>query len=109
MNDADDVPRGSKQIKATRRVLRLIELLAGKEFDGVRPGELAKALGVNAATITRDMADLADEGFAERVPGREEAWRLGPKTVQIFRAHCIGLDRIDQRVSEMNNRYSRSR
>lgn len=36
----------------------IAEKLAGREFDGLRNGELAKALGVTPATITVDLKEL---------------------------------------------------
>lgn len=95
------------QLKTTRRVLRLTFLLAGKEFDGMRPSEIAKAMGVSPATVTQDMADLEAEGYAERVPDRPEAWRLSPRLVQIAAAHQDALVRMELKASEIRQRYSR--
>ncbi len=93
--------------RALRKACRYFTALAGQEVNGLRPGQIAQAAEVSAATATRDMQVLADEGFVERVPGMEDRWRLGPKPIQLARAHELGMDRIRDRVRETEQRYSR--
>lgn len=90
-----------------RRTLRAVLVLAGHEVMGLRPTEIAKAIKESPSTVTRLMAAMEDEGFAERVPNRDEAWRLGPKLVQIARAHTAGLAEMQRQLDEVNQRYSR--
>ena len=92
----------------TRRALRLIEVLSGKEVGGLRPGEIAKAINESASTVTRMLAAVEQEGYCERVPGRDEAWRLGPKLVQIAKAHTTGLAAAQRQIDEVTQRYSRA-
>lgn len=92
----------------TRRALRVILVLAGKEVTGLRPGEIAKAISESASVITRLLAAMSEEGFTERVPGRDEAWRLGPKLVQISKAHTAGLIAAQRQIDEVTQRYSRA-
>lgn len=92
----------------TRRALRIIVVLAGKEVMGLRPGEIAKAIKELPATATRMLAAMEQEGFVERVPNRDEAWRLGPKLVQIARAYTAGLAEAQHRIDEVTQRYSRA-
>lgn len=91
---------------AQQRILRALLVLAGNEFQGLAPGELAKALGVNPSTATRDLHNLREAGFAEQIQetGR---WRLGPKPVQIALAFSNHLQRAQQRLHEISNRYTR--
>lgn len=91
-----------------RRAWRLILILAGKEVGGLRPGEIAKALNEGASTVTRLLAASEQEGLCERVPGRDEAWRLGPKLIQIALAHTTGLAAAQKRIDEVTQRYSRA-
>lgn len=93
--------------RSLRRACRYLLALAGHEVDGMRPGQIATAMGVSAATVTRDLRVLMDEGFVERVPLMEDRWRLGPKPIQICRAHELGLQRMQRRVEEVQQRYSR--
>jgi DNA-binding IclR family transcriptional regulator len=92
----------------TRRTLRIIVVLAGKEVFGLRTGEIAKAINELASTTTRVLAAMEHEGFCERLPNAEERWRLGPKLVQIAQAHVAGLATIERQISEVTNRYSRT-
>lgn len=89
-----------------QRILRALLVLAGNEFNGVAPGELAKAMNESASSATRDLHNLKEVGFAEQIQetGR---WRLGPKVVQVSFAFSHELARAQQRVSELQNRYTR--
>ncbi|MFO1404673.1 MAG: IclR family transcriptional regulator [Azonexus sp.] len=91
--------------EAQQRVLKLVVLMAGHEFDGVAPSALAKALDTNPSNITRDLANLAKAGFAERI-GDSDRWRLGPKVVQIAVSALAGMESISSRVSEYKQRYT---
>ena len=91
---------------AQQRILRALLVLAGNEFQGVAPGELAKALGVNPSTATRDLHNLREAGFAEQIQ-ETSRWRLGPKPVQIALAFSTALSRARARLDEITNRYSR--
>jgi DNA-binding IclR family transcriptional regulator len=91
---------------AQQRILRALLVLAGNEFMGVAPGELASSLGVPPSTATRDLHNLRAAGFAEQIQetGR---WRLGPKPVQIALAFTNHLQRAESRLREISNRYTR--
>lgn len=90
-----------------QRILRALLVLAGNEFQGVAPGELAKSMGVSPGTATRDLHNLKEVGFAEQIQetGR---WRLGPKPVQIGLAFSNELMRAETRLAEIRNRYTRA-
>ncbi len=94
--------------QSQRRVLRLQFLLQGHVMDGLRLKQLADALRAAPPTVLRDLELLADEGIAERIPGRDECWRLTPRLIQLARAHEQELARMHQRLSETEQRYSRS-
>lgn len=90
---------------AQQRVLATVLLLAGNEFDGVAPVELARALATNPSNVTRDLANLETAGFAERLPtGR---WRLGPKLVQIGLAFSAHVAKKSDQLDEIRQRYTR--
>lgn len=101
MNAAADTNR------SLRKGFGYYRILAGHEVEGLRPGQIAQALGLGAATVTRDLRALRDEGVVEQVPGLEDRWRLGPTVVQIALAHMQGIDRMSARVGEVKQRYSR--
>ena len=95
--------------RSLRKVCAYFRVLAGHEVEGLRPVQIAQGVSVAAATVTRDMRVLADEGFVERVPGMEDRWRLGPKPIQLALAHMQGMERLTSRLNETKQRYSRDR
>lgn len=97
-----------QQQQSARRALRLLWVLQGHAFDGVRLGQVADALQTSKPTALRDLGLLAEEGLAERIPGNEECWRLTPKLIQLARAHDDELRRVRQRVDEIDQRYTRA-
>lgn len=91
---------------AQERGYHVLILLAGNEFNGLAPGEIAKALETGPSNITRDLRVLQSAGLAEQIQetGR---WRLGPKVVQIAIAFQRHLATSQARVSEIEQRYTR--
>ncbi len=90
-----------------RRSFRLVFALQGHAFEGLRLTQLAQQLGASAPTTLRDLEVLADEGIVERVPGREDFWRLSPRLIQVALAHQDEMAKLDQRISDFQRRYSR--
>lgn len=99
---SDEKYRSSTQ----QRVLQVLLALAGNEFGGVTPGELARATRSTASNMTRDLANLSLAGLAEEIPDTGR-WRLGPKMVQLALAHLRHMDDIERRHNEVRQRYSR--
>ncbi|MGH8037027.1 MAG: helix-turn-helix domain-containing protein [Stenotrophomonas sp.] len=91
-----------------RRALRLLFVLQGHTLEGLRLKQMADALQATPSTVLRDLEVLADEGIAERIPGRDEYWRLSPRLIQLARAHEQELARHRQRLEETEQRYSRN-
>lgn len=94
--------------QSVRRVLRLLWVLQGHSFEGLRLKQIAEALSATPSTALRDLEVLADEGIAERIPGRDEYWRLSPRLIQLARAHEQELARLRARLDETEQRYSRN-
>lgn len=90
-----------------QRILRAVMCLAGHEVDGLAPTELARALRTSASNVTRDLANLQEAGFAEKIDS--DGWRLTPKIVQISTACGAGIARAQDRLAETQQRFSRSR
>lgn len=93
--------------QTTRRAIRILWILQGHILDGMRLKPVAEALGVPAPTALRDLTLLADEGIVERIPGRDEHWRLTPKIVQVSRAVGEEFARHRGKLDEFEQRYSR--
>ncbi|HSH71565.1 MAG TPA: hypothetical protein VK974_00785 [Methylophilaceae bacterium] len=89
------------------RGYHVLLLLAGNEFTGVLPGEIAKALNTSPSNITRDLRVLQNVGLAEPLPHDEKRWRLGPKLVQISNAFTNHLSEVNRRMGEIQQRYTR--
>lgn len=93
--------------QSARRALRLLWVLQGNTWSGLRLKQVAEAMRVAAPMALRDLELLADEGLAERIPGNEECWRLTPRLIQLARAHDDELRRVRQRVDDIDQRYTR--
>lgn len=91
-----------------RRALAIIFILQGNSFEGLRLKQIADAVGTTASTTLRDLEVLADEGIVERIPGRDEFWRLSPRLIQLSYAHAEETRRLQQRVDEFFQRYTRN-
>lgn len=100
-------PQAAEPKQAVRRTLRLLWILQGHSFDGLRLKQIAEQLQATPPTTLRDLEVLAAEGVAERIPGRDECWRLTPKLVQLARAHDDDMRRMRTRVDELDQRYTR--
>lgn len=92
---------------AQQRLLAVIRTLAGHEFDGLAPGQVAKMAECSPSQVTRDLANLRHAGWAEQVPGQPGRWRLGPTPVSIAMRHMTGLERTRARLDETRNRFAR--
>ena len=94
--------------EAQERGYKVLMLLAGNEFNGVAPGELAKSLATNPGNITRDLRVLQESGLAETLPHDPSRWRLGPNLVQIANAFRAHLTEVQRRAAEVEQRYTRN-
>lgn len=92
--------------EAQQRLCKVILLLAGNEFNGLAPSEIAKALGTNPSNVTRDLDNLRTAGLAEELPDTGR-WRLGPRLIQIALAFSSHVSRMSDRLGELQQRYSR--
>ena len=90
-----------------QRILRLLQILAGQEVHGLTPSDIAKAQDCTLSVVTRDLANLRQAGMGEQVP-ETNRWRLAPAIVQIALKHSVGLDRAQNTLDEIRNRFSRS-
>lgn len=87
------------------RAFQVIEALSGHAADGRRLRDVAQAVQQSAPTTLRDLQALEALGFAQRIPGREDCWRLTPRLVRIAVAHQQELARMQHRLDELNRSY----
>lgn len=90
-----------------QRILRLLNVLAGHEVNGLTPSQIAQEQGCSASLVTRDLANLKTAGYAEQVPDTG-MWRLAPPLVQISIKHATALARAQSRLDEVQQRFSRN-
>lgn len=90
----------------TRRAWRLLWVLQGNTFEGLRLTQVAKALECSPTVALRLLEAAAEEGVAERRPDALEQWRLTPRIVRLAFAHQQEVDRVQRRVSELGQRYT---
>lgn len=90
-----------------RRAIRYLFILQGQCFQGARLKQIADAMDIHPSMALRDLETLAEEGVVERITGREEYWRLTPRTVQLSRALQDELDTLRRKTDEFDHRYTR--
>ncbi|MDR1063033.1 MAG: IclR family transcriptional regulator [Azoarcus sp.] len=91
---------------AQQRILRLVLVLFGDVINGLASGALAKEIGCPASAITRDLANLAEAGWAEKL--ESGAWRLTPRLPQQATKVFSTLHLTEQRLIEAKRRYGDS-
>lgn len=96
-----------KTQQGARRAIRLLWILQGHAFDGLRLKQIAEALNTSSSSAFNDLEMLADEGVAERLPGKPEFWRLTPRLIQLARAHEAEVHELHRKVDEFNHRCTR--
>ncbi|WP_278404878.1 hypothetical protein [Pseudoalteromonas ruthenica] len=89
-----------------QRLLKLVELMAGHELEGVEPGKIAEALDTSGADITRLMANLEAAGWAERLPSNTKRWRLHKKPVQLSNTVDHNMKTALRELQTQYNNYS---
>lgn len=89
------------------RVLRLLKVLAGHENTGLTISEIANKLDTTSSQILRDLANLQNEGFAERCPWDDNRWRLGAALAQISNRVRLHLDQAQLQMQQDITNYSK--
>jgi DNA-binding IclR family transcriptional regulator len=92
---------------AVTRTLALIEALAGNVMDGVRLAPLAAQLQQHPPTTFRDLQGLEALGYVERIPGRDDCWRLTGRICRIAHLHREEMARHRQRLDDIDRNYTR--
>lgn len=99
--------RGFKPSNQILRFARLIETLAGHEFDPLRTSEVAKALGISASDANRLLNNGVAAGWIEQAA--DGRWRLASKKItNIAVAVQHGCQRARARLEDDITNYTRS-
>ena len=97
-------PKPSRQITV---FCRLIELLAGHEFEPLRNSEIARALGISAPEATRFLRNGIAAGWVEKTP--DGLYRLAPRRItNIAVAVQHGIQRARSKFDDQATNYTRS-
>ncbi|MDR2186880.1 MAG: MarR family transcriptional regulator [Azonexus sp.] len=87
------------------KTLDVLAVLLGHFANGLAPGDLAKATGLDPSAITRYVAVLEEKGFAERIP---ETGRVRPSLHLARHALSIlrSIDVAEARLVNLKQRLS---
>lgn len=79
-----------RRVAAVQRALTVLDALAGADSE-VGTNELARRTGINASTVSRLLATLADAGLVEHLPDSGR-YRLGVRILRLGHAVAARLD-----------------
>lgn len=88
------------------RAFALMEALAGNVMDGVRLAPLATRVGQSPSLTLRDLQAMESLGYAERIPGRADCWRLTSRPCRFANAHREEMARHRQRLDDIDRNYT---
>ena len=88
------------------RAYKLIEVLAGHEFDPLTNKEIIAQTGWNGATTTRHCQAAQSAGVVEQTP--DGRWRLTPRITRIAVAVQHGIQKAKSRMEDDANNLTRS-
>ncbi len=83
---------------SVRRSHKIVELLAGRFFDGVSNKELAQALGTHPVNICRDLEVLAEIGYVKKLENGR--WALTARPLGIMQAYTQQYETLQTRMNE---------
>lgn len=90
-----------------QRTLRIISVMVGHEVHGISPGDIARFAKTSPAMVTRVLANLEAQKFAEELPNNKNKWRLGKCFVQIANTVSLNLNQAQQQLQQDQHNYSR--
>lgn len=86
------------------RTLKVLKALRGHTITGLSNTDLASALKEAPANISRALADLIEEGLAIKLDNGRYAHSV--QMLQIAQAHAEHINRLQSRISEVNQRIA---
>ena len=92
---------------SVERALALLEALAGHVMQGLRLREISDAVQQLPGTTLKDLRALESLGWAERIPGRDDSWRLTARPVRIANHHREEVARWRSQLDHIDANYSR--
>jgi DNA-binding IclR family transcriptional regulator len=77
---------------------KIVELLAGRFYDGMGTKELADAIGTSPPNISRDMRVLTDLGYAHKLDNGR--WSLTTRILGVIQAYQTHYNNLQNRMAE---------
>lgn len=93
--------------KSAERVLQVLDNLLKHAVNGLTPGEIVTATGLNASSVSRYIATLEKTGWAERIPETDRI-RASVRVAQRAMAVLQELDKAQSRLNELRNRITQN-
>lgn len=93
----------TKSNQSATKLFTVLDVLWRNFANGYTPGELAKATGLSASTITVYVKTLQEAGYAELIPETNRiriSVQAARKALQVMQS----LDAEERRVTEIRNR-----
>lgn len=97
-----EVTGGEVSIAVLYKALRIIEGLAGREYDPMSLAELAERSKLDKSGVYRILRTLEANGWAEQ---RDKLWRLSHRLIGLAEAYRLGRDRFYRKLDETDRNY----
>ncbi|HAF44686.1 MAG TPA: transcriptional regulator [Gallionellaceae bacterium] len=97
----------TKPNQSATKLFTVLDVLWRNFANGYTPGELAKATGLSASSITVYVKTLQEAGYAEQIPTTNRirvSVQAARKALQVMQS----LDAEERRIGEIRNRLSTS-
>ena len=95
----------TKSNQSATKLFTVLDVLWRNFANGYTPGDLAKATGLPASTITVYVKTLEEAGYAERIPATDRiriSVQAARKALQVMQS----LDSEERRLTEIRSRLS---
>jgi DNA-binding MarR family transcriptional regulator len=93
----------TKPNQSATKLFTVLDVLWRNFTNGYTPGELAKATGLSASTITVYVKTLEEAGYAERIPSTDRirvSVSVARKAIQVMQS----VDAEELRITEIRSR-----
>lgn len=95
------------EMNSQERIMRIVEILAGKELMGMLNKDIALKLKVSAVAVCRDIAILHKLDWVEAAP--QGGYRLTPHFAEFSKTIARGFQQARLNLTTEEDRYSGSK
>lgn len=93
------------QMTSQRRLIAMVEALVAAGINGATSAQLIKTLSFSAPTVSRDLAVLVLEGWAEKT---DSSWRISPFFGQLSASILASFEVAQRELEIVAQRYGGS-